>query len=607
MAEIFERFSKQRRSPLLRILLNPTTIKIPLWDPDAFLTRTLPFVRPVLGWLGGLIWLGVVGLAVIFAAPHWAELTDNVTDRIFSAQNLLLLSLIYPVVKIIHEFGHAYAAKFLGAEVRQMGVMFILFMPMAYVDVSGTASLRSKYQRAMVAAAGIIVELLIAALALHLWLILEPGLIRALAFNAVVVAGVSTVVFNGNPLMRYDGYHILSDLIEIPNLGVRANRYCGYLVDKRLFGASGSEFSGLMRGEAPWLVVYAPAAFVYRVVVQIGIAFYLANAAFFVGVLLALWSVTATIVLPIVRGLRHVCYNPGLQKTRQRAVAITFGGALAALLIVSLVPMPLHTTTEGVVWLPNRAILRTASDGFAKELLIAPGRRVRPGDAILASEDPEEEAQLPILRARVTELHDRFAAAEFRDLSAAAIARFELAAARADLDRSRQKVRGLTLRSEADGTLAIPKVEDLPGRFFSQGAVIGYVIPDTGNIVRATVAQDDIDLVRRRLRGIEVKFVDRVASTYQATVLREVPSASRDLPDKALGAEGGGQTVVDPRDQRGQRTLARFFQFDLAVAGDLPPEAFGSRVYVRFEHEWEPLAVQAIRRLKQVLLARLQF
>ena len=121
------------------------------------------------------------------------------------------------------------------------------------------------------------------------------------------------------------------------------------------------------------------------------------------------------------------------------------------------------------------------------------------------------------------------------------------------------------------------------------------------------MAQDDIDLVRRRLRGIEVKFVDRIASTYQATVLREVPLASRDLPDKALGAEGGGQTAIDPRDGRGQRTLQRVFQLDLAVIGDLPPEAFGSRVYLRFEHEWEPLAVQGERRLKQLLLARLQF
>jgi putative peptide zinc metalloprotease protein len=607
VAEAFSRLSKQQRSKALQILLNPTSIKIPFWDPDSFLTWTLPYVRPLIGRLGGVLWIAVLVSALIAAAPRWSELTENLSDRVFAADNLLLLSLIYPIIKLVHEFGHAYTAKAYGTEVREMGVMFILFMPMPYVDVSGSSSFRSKYRRATVAAAGIIVELFIAALALHIWLLVEPGLLRAVAFNVLIIASVSTVVFNGNPLMRYDGYHVLADLIEIPNLAMRASRYCGYAFDKYVLGKRDeARFPGLLPHESPWLLFYAPAAFIYRGFVQIGIAFYLINKAFAVGVILALWSTITTFVVPIAKAVNHVWFSPGLQSTRARAMTITFGGAFAALLFGILVPLPLHTTAEGVVWLPDRAMLRAATDGFVNRLLVGPGTRVRSGDEVILSEDPDSEAQIALLDARVLELRNKLAAQQFTDLSAAEISRFELAAARADLDHARLKARDLTFKSEADGTLMVPKSDDLSGRYFHQGEVIGYVIPDLGNIVRVTVTQDDIDLIRRGLRSVEVRFLDDMGSSYQAAVVREVPSASRELPSKALGAEGGGEIAMDPRDAHRRQSLQRVFEFDIAINGPVPREAFGSRVYVRFNHDWEPLAIQWYRRAKQVLLERLQ-
>lgn len=544
--------------------------------------------------------------ALLAAAPHWSELTENLSDRVFAADNLLLLSLIYPVIKLLHEFGHAYTAKAYGAEVREMGVMFILFMPMPYVDVSGSSSFPSKYRRATVAAAGILVELLVAGLALHLWLLFQPGLLRALAFNVLIIASVSTVMFNGNPLMRYDGYHVFADLIEIPNLAARAGRYCGYVFDKYVFGKSDEAgFPGLSPGEAPWLLIYAPAAFIYRGIVQIGIAFYLINKAFIVGVILALWSTITAFVVPVVKAVKHVCQSPGLARTRKRAVGISFGGAIAVVLFALLVPMPLHTTSEGVVWLPDRAILPAATDGFAERLLVEPGARVQRGEAVLLSEDHESGAQLHIVTARVDELRSRLTAQEFTDLSAAEISRFELSAASAALDHAQLKARDLTLKSDADGTLMVPKSEDLPGRFFHQGEIVGYVLPDVSNIVRVTVAQEDIDLIRNGLRSVELRFVDDAGSSYQAAVIREVPSASRELPSKALSAEGGGEIAMDPRDPHRRESLQRTFQFDLAVKEDFPRKAFGSRVYVRFNHDWEPLGVQWFMRAKQILLQRL--
>ena len=149
--------------------------------------------------------------------------------------------------------------------VHEFGVMFLVFAPVPYVDASAASEFRSKWRRALVGAAGMIVEVFFAALALYVWLAVEQGLVRALAYNVMLIAGVSTVVFNGNPLLRYDGYYILADLLEIPNLAQRATRYWGYLVERYVFRTEDSKDFVATRGERIWLLLYAPASFFYRV------------------------------------------------------------------------------------------------------------------------------------------------------------------------------------------------------------------------------------------------------------------------------------------------------------------------------------------------------
>src|SRR4029077_13640502 len=174
-----------------------------------------------------------------------------------------MMSVSFLVLKALHELGHGYAVKAFGGTVHEIGIMFLVFAPMPYVDASAASEFRSKWQRALVGAAGMLVEVFIAALALYVWLAVEQGLVRAFAYNVIVVAGISTVIFNGNPLLRYDGYYILSDLLEIPNLAQRATRYWGHLVYSYLFRTEGQEFSGTP-GERAWFLFYAPSAFAYR-------------------------------------------------------------------------------------------------------------------------------------------------------------------------------------------------------------------------------------------------------------------------------------------------------------------------------------------------------
>ena len=603
--EVFDRFVTQKRTRLKQMLLNPMSLRLPIFDPDPFLERTLPLVRPLLGWFGGLLWFAVVIPALVLAAGRWSELSENVTDRLLATENLLLLSLVFPVVKLLHELGHGYATKVFGGAVHEFGIMLIMGMPTPYVDASSSSGFRNKSRRALVGAAGMIVEVFVAALALHVWRIAEPGAVRTLCFNVITVAGVSTLIFNGNPLMRYDGYYILIDVLEIPNLASRSAQLWRAMVDKYAFRVADARIPAGAPGELKWLVSYAPAAFMYRMSVQFGIALFLAGRFFFIGVFLASWTVVTGVLIPVFNSLKYVATSRTLQKHRARAVGLTAGLAAAAVIMLAIFPFPLHTVSEGVVWLPDDAILRAGTDGFVRRLLVPPDTIVRAGDALIETQEPQLEANVETLTWRVEELQSALDAARFRDRPGAEVAAIDLASAKSELARQDERARHLVARSEADGTFVLAKSEDMPGRFFRQGEVLGYVTPASSNIVRVVVPQDDIELVRNSLRGVSVKLTGRVWETNSARLVREVPAASSELPSKALSTAGGGSFAVDPGDRESRKTLQRYFQFDI----ELPPEAaaiaFGSRVYVRFEHESEPLGFQLFRRLRQLFLARL--
>ena len=139
------------------------------------------------------------------------------------------------MVKSLHELGHAFATKVWGGEVHEVGLMLLVFIPVLYVDASASAAFRQKHRRIVVGAAGILVETTLAALAVIVWVYGSPGIGRAIAFNVILIGGVSTLLFNGNPLLRFDGYYIFSDLIEVPNLATRANAYLFYVIQKHLF------------------------------------------------------------------------------------------------------------------------------------------------------------------------------------------------------------------------------------------------------------------------------------------------------------------------------------------------------------------------------------
>ena len=605
-AELLARRDRQSRSLWARNLRSPLSQQYPLIDPDRFLTRTMPLVRPLLGRVGLLLWLALLVAGLVTAGQHWAELSENVWDRVMASEGLLALALCYPVVKALHELGHGYAAKHFGCEVREMGVMLLVGFPVPYVDASASAALRSKWQRAGVAAAGIMVELALAAVAALVWAAAEPGLVRAAAFNVMLIGGASTLVVNGNPFLRFDGYYVLADLLEVPNLGQRSTRYMGHLMNRYAFGVPGLPAFSATLWERGVMLLYAPLSWAYRMTVMAGVALFVAANYFILGVAAAIVSVGTGLVWPLAKALWRVATSPLYRQRRPRAAGLTFGAIAAAAAVLLAVPAPLHSTTEGVVWLPEDAIVRAGADGFVRQVLAAPGDTVGPGAPLLALEHAIADARLRVTAAKVEELQARYAAEWVTDRTTAEATRFELAQEAAALVREQARQGRRVVVAPAAGLFHLVRPgPDMAGRFVKEGEVVGYVTPAGHRVARIVVPQADIGLVRDRLAGVSVRLGDK-ATDLPSSLIRAVPSGREELPAQALSRSAGGQVSADPRDSRGLKAFERHFQFDIALPDTDVATGFGARVYVRLDYAWEPLGWIVYRRVRQALLTRFE-
>jgi putative peptide zinc metalloprotease protein len=273
--------------------------------------------------------------------------------------------------------------------------------------------------------------------------------------------------------------------------------------------------------------------------------------------------------------------------------------------LLGVVPWPLRTRAEGVVWLPEDAYVRSAARGFVARTPVSPGSRVARGDLLLAIEDPTLETEVRVLEGRAHELDARYRAEQERDWHSSQVTLEALRYARRDLARARERLAELEVRSALSGTLVLPRAADLPGRFVEKGELLGNVVDLETIRIRAVVPQDDIDLVRRRTTQVQVRLAESLAETHPARILRIVPAASDRLPSPALSSEGGGAAPLDPTDAAGLRTVESHFEVELELPAELPLLNAGGRVYVRFDHGAEPLGVQLYRRVRQLFLSRL--
>ncbi|MCB9838425.1 MAG: hypothetical protein H6813_03720 [Phycisphaeraceae bacterium] len=587
-----KRVSREWKGRLQSVLF----ARIPLFDPDALLTRW----RPLVGWLftpGGLaLWAAVVLGGLLTMAGRFGALAHEAAGAL-DPDNLVWLYAAYIVIKGVHELGHGFACKQFGhasggeGEVHALGIALLIFMPVPYVDASSAWSLKSRAQRIVVSLAGVMAELVCASVAAVVWVSTGPGTLpHALASNVIVLASVSTLLFNGNPLLRYDAYYALSDLFDIPNLWQRSREQLHFLVKRCGFGLRTASSPASGPGEAAALSVYAAASGVYRVMLSAAIVLMLAQRFFLVGVALAVMGVVLWGAVPLGRFVRYLAVDPELSRVRGRAQLVSAGTLAVTAIVVGMIPVPAHVRLEGVVEPVRRQVVRAGVDGFLGSA-VESGEAVRDGDRVALLESAELDAAIARATAQLEQSRRSLDAALAQDPSAAPGRRQRIAAIETGLDRLRQDEAALEVVSDIDGVWVAPTLGDRVGAHVARGQALGEIASLDALRVRAEADQAGVGslsalgdrLDAEAARRVRIRVVGRPGATYAGGGFR--------IAEAGLTPSG----EVDDQSR----------VFEAFVPIESPEGLFpGQRVVIRVELEPSTIGAQAMTALRRLLQRR---
>lgn len=463
--ELHARAAERRRQERTASLLSILSMRFRGVDPD----RLLGWLDQRVGWMfdGWALMLGLLyGLAavlLIFTQFDAFRAKLPTLGDFFGPGSWLTLAAVLAATKIAHEFGHGIACKHYGGECHEMGVMLLVFTPCLYCNVTDSWMLPSKWRRAMVGAAGMYVELLIAGTAAWLWWFSHPGPFHVLCLRVMFVCSISTIAFNANPLLRYDGYYILADLIEIPNLRQKANA-----LFHRWFAGS---FLGMPLEADPFLpqrgklffMAYAVTSAIYRAVVTVSITWFLMHVLApmemqVIGQLLAGSTVAAMVAVPLWRAIRFLRVPGRMQQMKWQQATVKFGFVMAAIGAMLAVPWPYYVTCECLVQYRDADVVYVDAAGSVRELHVKAGEQVRAGDRLMTLTNLEMRMMLERLQGEYRLRATRLVSHQQRALAGDEGAARELDGIRASLtalqqqiDRAAEDLERLEIRAPRDG------------------------------------------------------------------------------------------------------------------------------------------------------------
>ncbi|HEV7322268.1 MAG TPA: site-2 protease family protein [Ensifer sp.] len=532
-------------------------VRLGTWD------RFFDFCARRLKWLygplGALLWLALLIAGAAELAGNWSAFRSDL-GSLFSLDMVLLLWLAWVVSKLWHECQHGIVARLYDVEIREVGILFILFMPLgAYVDATGAWRVQSRWRRLHITAAGIMGELALGAAAVLLWSHADAGQWKAFLQSLIVATTLSTVVFNANPLMRYDGYYALVDLFRVSNLYQR-----GAIAARdramRLLTGIGPKVS-----EQGWIEFYGWLAFVWRLVAASTLTLVATHLAFGFGLVLAVVVVWTMVVAPLFRFLLAAWK---LSAANRQGTFVRMGIAATAVLALWFAPVPVWLSAPGVIDYRDAFEVRTTSAGVVNDIFVRSGDRVEAGDPLARLSNQSLQADRKRLLARQAGIEILLARAlDGRDPSAQEGAEQALQAMHDEIADTEQRVAGLDMTAKRSGVIYGNDIDTLSGRWIERGELIGKIAEPDKIEIKVWLLPEDVNFLQEGIKDVSFRpavFGDR---SIPVQLSRIDPTASNALPPPALTAEGGGPLAVDIAGAKHKLVDVRFSSVFLPAGG----------------------------------------
>jgi putative peptide zinc metalloprotease protein len=583
--QLFEHRKKRLRMEWMQTLTNILYIKIPVFDPEKLLTKMVPF----LGWMF-TTWFLVVSLLVMASAgflvlSHFETFYSRLPSyhEFFSFKTVVYLWAALGFVKVIHEFGHGLSCKAFGGEVHEMGFLFLCFSPAMYCNVSDAWTLPNKWHRIIISAAGIYVELMIAAVATFVWWNTpSQPFVNHMSLSLMVVCSVSTVLFNGNPLMRYDGYYVLADWIEIPNLRDRSNRYLQNLAMEHCLGIEVYPEPYMELTRRILFLSYAVISYVYRWVVTFVILKFMATflrpyKLEVISTMLAVAALASMVGWPIFRLFKNLSKRGRLPDMKATRVTVSAAALAAVLLSAFLVPLPVTRVRQsGVVQVQPADIeqVHIVVPGRLDKICVKEGQFV-PKGTILAEfssvelENRKDQALATIeIKEKLVQFYNQSLATEndprekLRKQDQFNRADAELKEAQAKHRQVMIEMDSLVLRSKRAGVvMGLPQVDEIGKRWDKDQNTLFCSVGDKMKLrVLVPIVPSDYDLVRDNFDKMKVQKKPLQATIriqghgprlWHGVVTSLPESEAKEIP-LPLSNKGGGPLAVKPSNNPNQ-------------------------------------------------------
>ncbi len=524
--------------------LNPLIVRVPLARPDRFFAALARSLRPLLGGFGLLVWLGVVLAGASQVALDWPRFSHGF-EGILARDNWLWLLIVWLGLKVLHECGHGVFCRHFGARVREVGAIFVLFLPMGYVDATASLGLASRWRRTVVACAGLYVELFLAAIAAIFWVRTPDGPTATILHNAIVMGSVVTLFFNANPLMRFDGYYVLSDLAGLPNLATRSRSWLTRAFGWLLLGNKSLRPERPRTGREWFVILYAIAAWFWQLIVFVGLLFGASALLRGGGILFAVVAAIMWLSAPILTVARE--FSGWLKSGTGTSLRLLVRGALLLGAAAALLFTPYHKSVvaPGVVELADTRILRTECSGFADQILVRDGDIVPAGMLLVQLRNDEASAELAQARIELEAQQRRARLAYVRgDVAEHQSEQSRVEAMTKMVQEKESFVATLQIRAPIAGRVTSHILDRSLGAFFDRGVEVLRIGDAREREVKIAVSQDAEPHFRAAgTKPVSVR-IDGRGDVFDGQIERLDDQASNRPPHEALTAAAGGPLPV---------------------------------------------------------------
>ncbi|MDF1814814.1 MAG: efflux RND transporter periplasmic adaptor subunit [Verrucomicrobiales bacterium] len=536
---------KQDGNHLLQRTKGILFCRFPLGNPDRLLTTILPWVSWLVSPGFFLIWCLVVSVGAISLMKNWNRFSEEMSGM-FEVGNLFLLGVIWVLLKIFHEGWHAVACKKFGGSVPEIGVVLLLFItPLGYVNATSATRFSSRWKRIFVSAAGIYGELFAAGLAAIIWARLDPGILSRGLHEVIVISSITTILFNANPLMRFDGYFILSDLTGVANLYTKAQQRASAWFRRIFLGASPAPLPSSGRDSGKWITLYGVAASIWRFLIVFGILAFVSQSWKGAGMLIAVFVIAATLLTSIQSGLRYFRTRAAKEKVSPFRAAIRITATLAVLAsILFFVQIKPGIRVPAVVDWQTDGDIRVDCPGFLDKLYIENGAIVKKGDLLATIKNPDELARIRKMR---FELKQRQIEADKHrlneNISAYQAELEQIDALQVRLKGEQNYINSLHLKAKCDGVVYGNDLANLVGTYVDKGKLICTVgSPEAKQLIVAIPEEKSDALLESVGASATFRARGRIATT--PSILQRInATASIQIPHFSLATPAGGPLV----------------------------------------------------------------